>query len=259
MNKLNIILLIAITFLFGCQSLADGHPLGVVNTIAGGTVSWDANTEPDFSDYVVYFGGKSRSYTSSVHVGANTSCDFEFPAGVYFFAVTARDFSGNESPFSNEVEHEVGSVGGGPLVSVEPLVKIDWVDHIGDTLFQNLLVSDTSATKEVPLFMKIRIDRESLMVLDSLQIDFNVASGSWPVLGSVIFTKSITGHWSSSNARVSSVDSGIYHAVNARVHEANGDWFDWPEVKNYFKIEILPIGTNIIQEVVSVTIMLDIN
>lgn len=255
-----IVFLIIGIFSLGCQSLADGHPLSVSSTLTGATASWDANTESDLAGYTVYYGNKTGVYGNNIWVGTATSWSFELPIGTYFFNVTASDFSGNESLFGNEVRYvEFGGSGGGPEVTVDPLLRIDWVDTQGDTLLQNLLVSDTSATKEVPLFMKIRIDRESLMVLDSLQIDFNISSESWPIVGSVIFTKSITGFWGSSNDRVSFIDSGVYHAVNARVHEANGDWFNWPVVTNYFKIEIIPIGTNIVQEVVSITVILEIN
>ena len=69
------------------------------------TVSWDANTESDLSGYKIYYGTSSGSYDDALDVGNKTSFSIN-NLGVgttYFFAVTAYDFSGNESGFSDEV------------------------------------------------------------------------------------------------------------------------------------------------------------
>ncbi|MFQ6112450.1 MAG: fibronectin type III domain-containing protein, partial [bacterium] len=68
-------------------------------------VSWDPNGEHDLSGYKIYYGTTSRSYGQVVDVGNVTSRRITgLQAGVrYFFAVTAYDFSGNESAFSEEV------------------------------------------------------------------------------------------------------------------------------------------------------------
>ncbi len=70
------------------------------------TISWDANSEPDLAGYKVYYGNSSGNYQSQVYVGNVTSYQLSgLEAGKqYYFAVTALDFSGNESNFSNEVE-----------------------------------------------------------------------------------------------------------------------------------------------------------
>ena len=70
------------------------------------TISWDANSEPDLAGYKIYYGHSSGNYQSQIYVGNVTSHRL---TGVeegqqYYFAVTAIDFSGNESNFSNEVE-----------------------------------------------------------------------------------------------------------------------------------------------------------
>ena len=72
------------------------------NTI---TVQWSPNSESDLAGYKVYYGIASRSYSRTIPVGLNTTCqisDLE-PGYEYFFAVTAYDTAGNESQFSNEV------------------------------------------------------------------------------------------------------------------------------------------------------------
>ncbi len=68
-------------------------------------VSWDPNSESDLSGYKVYYGTASRNYGQVVDVGNVTSRRIGGlqPGVRYFFAVTAYDFSGNESDFSEEV------------------------------------------------------------------------------------------------------------------------------------------------------------
>ena len=70
------------------------------------TVSWDPNSEPDLAGYKIYYGKSSGNYQSQVYVGNVT---WHRLTGMeegqqYYFAVTALDFSGNESNFSVEVE-----------------------------------------------------------------------------------------------------------------------------------------------------------
>lgn len=73
------------------------------------TLTWDANTEPDMSHYIVYWGKESRKYDyNSGNIGLVTIYSKEFvppydAKTTYYFAVTAVDTSGLESDFSNEV------------------------------------------------------------------------------------------------------------------------------------------------------------
>ncbi len=69
------------------------------------TVSWDQNSEEDLSGYKIYYGTSSGSYNEALDVGNKTSFIINnlVIGTTYFFAVTAYDFSGNESNFSNEV------------------------------------------------------------------------------------------------------------------------------------------------------------
>lgn len=72
---------------------------------SGVTVSWDANTESDLSGYKVHYGRSSRNYDNVIWVGNLTSYQVLGLQGGqrYYFAVTALDFSGNESDLSREV------------------------------------------------------------------------------------------------------------------------------------------------------------
>lgn len=70
------------------------------------TLTWDPNSEPDLSHYIVYWGVESGVYTSN---SGNIGLANEYKIvnlddnQIYFFAVTAVDTSGLESDYSNEV------------------------------------------------------------------------------------------------------------------------------------------------------------
>ncbi len=70
------------------------------------TLTWDANSEPDLSHYVVYWGESSGQYSNnSGDIGLVTTykCTLPDDGKVYYFAVTAVDEAGLESDYSNEV------------------------------------------------------------------------------------------------------------------------------------------------------------
>jgi fibronectin type 3 domain-containing protein len=83
------------------------------------TLSWEPNSEPDLSHYIVYWGTSSGNYNSnSGNIGLVTEYSVTIPdVGQYFFSVTAVDEAGLESDFSNEVSTEEGS-GSDPLPPV---------------------------------------------------------------------------------------------------------------------------------------------
>ena len=69
-------------------------------------LTWDQNSEPDLSHYVVYWGLSSGDYSdNSGDIGLVTEYSVELPddGQIYYFAVTAVDTSGLESDYSNEV------------------------------------------------------------------------------------------------------------------------------------------------------------
>ena len=76
------------------------------------TLSWDPPTTnsdgtplTDLSGYVVYYGTDSGSYTKNIDIGNVVTYSVSGLTDnlIYHFAVTAYDFSGNESGYSNEV------------------------------------------------------------------------------------------------------------------------------------------------------------
>jgi hypothetical protein len=82
------------------------------------TLEWDSNVEQDLAGYIVYYGTTSRDYKYDVDVGEETSCTISglYSGVTYYFAVTAYDIDGNESPYSAEITYPnfaSGSGGGG--------------------------------------------------------------------------------------------------------------------------------------------------
>ena len=68
------------------------------------SLAWDAVSAPNLKGYWLYYSQTSRTYTSHIDVGTQTTYTVTgLTAGqTYYFAVTAYDGTGNESPFSNE-------------------------------------------------------------------------------------------------------------------------------------------------------------
>lgn len=75
------------------------------------TLMWDPVVDPNVQGYTIYYGTQSRyaveppAYPGAVNVGANTAYTFtNLQKGTtYYFAVTAYNFSGLESAYSEEV------------------------------------------------------------------------------------------------------------------------------------------------------------
>ena len=86
------------------------------------TVSWVRSTSTDVVSYKVYYGGATRSYTNTVPAGSLTNATVSglLPGGQYFFAATAVDSVGLESPYSNESTYQV------PVVSTGSVPPITW-------------------------------------------------------------------------------------------------------------------------------------
>jgi hypothetical protein len=70
------------------------------------TIGWNNNTDPDLAGYKVYCGTAPGEYDYILNVGLKNQV---YVHGLeedthYYFAITAYDESGNESPFSREVQ-----------------------------------------------------------------------------------------------------------------------------------------------------------
>ena len=82
-----------------------------VSSFAAGsvTLAWDASPDATAVGYRVYFGPASGVYTNSATVGNVTSAILSnlTDGATYFFAATAYNSAGDESPFSNETTYSV--------------------------------------------------------------------------------------------------------------------------------------------------------
>ncbi len=84
------------------------------------TLAWDPSAYPTVFGYHLYYGGASLTYTSLVAVGVVTNGSITgLAAGSqYFFAATAVNGAGLESPFSNEVSYQVPGTAASASVAV---------------------------------------------------------------------------------------------------------------------------------------------
>jgi hypothetical protein len=73
-------------------------------------LAWDRSPDTSVTGYRVHYGPASGNYTNSVAVGnVATKTVIGLTSGAtYFFAVTAYDAKGVESPFSNEISFAPG-------------------------------------------------------------------------------------------------------------------------------------------------------
>ncbi len=73
---------------------------------------WNSNPEPGIIGYKVYYGGTSRNYQYYLDAGNSTNCTLSNleDGKTYYFAVTAYNASGHESPFSNEMTYNSGTM-----------------------------------------------------------------------------------------------------------------------------------------------------
>ena len=67
-------------------------------------LSWNASTSTNVAGYNLYYGTASGNYTSKISAGNVTAITISnlVPGVTYYFAATAYDANGNESPLSNE-------------------------------------------------------------------------------------------------------------------------------------------------------------
>ena len=97
----------------GCGEVAsvDGMvPGGGTNSLM---LSWtapitneDGSVLTDLAGYKLYYGTQPGQYSQVITVGDYTSAEIgDLGSGTYYLTVTAYDIYGNESVFSNEIDH----------------------------------------------------------------------------------------------------------------------------------------------------------
>ena len=83
-------------------------------------VAWLASADPNAIGSNLYVGTNSANYPVTLNLGTNTTWIVSGlqPGQVYYFAATAYDNDGGESPFSNEVSYLV------PIFEITPNLRI---------------------------------------------------------------------------------------------------------------------------------------
>ena len=121
--------LLLLAILASCQGCGGESSKTDSRAVTGrtATLTWVAPTRnvdgtalTDLADYKIYYGESSHKYTKNITLPiTSTLCRREgdadvcsytirgLAAGVYYFAVTARDIAGHESGYSNEVSKEI--------------------------------------------------------------------------------------------------------------------------------------------------------
>ena len=100
------------------------------------TLKWNANTDANLAGYTVYSGTNSHSYNKSNFVGnVTTNTPTGLIAGTtYYFAITAKNTTGQESAFSNESAVNMPAVLGQPVQASTQLaagkIKLTWTSSI---------------------------------------------------------------------------------------------------------------------------------
>ncbi|MBN1348974.1 T9SS type A sorting domain-containing protein [candidate division KSB1 bacterium] len=79
-----------------------------IQLIGAFVLMWDPVPNADLMGYKIYYGIASRNYTHKIDVGKVTKYEFKtLPLDTtLYFAVTAYDSAGNESPYSAEITIE---------------------------------------------------------------------------------------------------------------------------------------------------------
>lgn len=101
-------------------------------------ISWNANTESDLEGYRVFYGASSGSYPYVINVGNKTTIDVSgiSAGGTYYFAVTAFDFSGNESDYSMETSVSIPAENADDESLADEVVDVvEWIEQVVRNLF----------------------------------------------------------------------------------------------------------------------------
>jgi hypothetical protein len=132
------------------------------------TASWQANSEPDISGYVLYFGqasvagGQASTYDDSINVENTTSEEIcNFAAGTYYFAVKAYNTSQLYSAYSSEEEVQVA-----PPDDIPPVVSVQTPSE--DQLVSDFITVVITASDNVGVAgVQLHVDGEDVGVEDT--------------------------------------------------------------------------------------------
>src|ERR1035438_1617545 len=95
------------------------------------TLAWDPSADPSVMGYNLYYWSSCRNDTNQVPAGAATSASAAdlCSGATYYFAVTAYDASGQESPYSAEVSYAVPEPN--PSPTIDPIADVTIGENAG--------------------------------------------------------------------------------------------------------------------------------
>lgn len=84
------------------------------------TLGWNPSPDITVTGYRVHYGVASGQYTNSIETGNTTSVTIPglMPGVLYYFAVTAYNSSGVQSPFSNEISYQPSAPPAGAQLAI---------------------------------------------------------------------------------------------------------------------------------------------
>ncbi len=111
------------------------------------TLAWQPSTDTNVVGYNVYYGGASENYTNKISTGDTTSIVISglIPGATYYFAATAYDDTGLESPFSNEASYAV------PLAATNNPSTPSTNNSPTLNLINNLVINENAGAQTVDL------------------------------------------------------------------------------------------------------------
>jgi len=146
------------------------------NLTASVTLAWPASADPSVVGYKLYYGVASGAYTQTLDVGpATTATISNLIAGTrYYFAATAYNASGVESPFSNETTG---------AFQVGFSLNITGISSLGGTKWLTVTQTvTTTAAVPTPLVITKNVS-SGITNLITLQFATNLSSPTWQTLG----------------------------------------------------------------------------
>src|SRR5450631_3214905 len=101
-------MLLPVGFFLSVSVAITSMPLAALEA-ASVKLSWDPSPNVPVAGYAIYYGTTSHIYTDKIFLGNATAVTISNLVGgaTYYFAATAYDDAGMESPFSNEAVYTV--------------------------------------------------------------------------------------------------------------------------------------------------------
>ena len=101
------VFILAVFHFFGCGEIITGPMNSLALSWTAPTTNEDETELEDLCGYMIYYGNESSNYFRTMNVFAyhTNAVVSDLGPGTWYLSVTAYDFYGNESDFSNEVVH----------------------------------------------------------------------------------------------------------------------------------------------------------